>query len=78
MAGPIPSRLGGSTSRQIPRPRSSYPEGSREVTARAAVGDERARLWASLLDLGTSAYTDASAALRSRETAIVVLEPRSA
>jgi F420H(2)-dependent quinone reductase len=53
------------------------PDGSsRAVTARAATGDERGRLWASLVDLGSSAYTDASAALRSRETAIVVLEPR--
>jgi F420H(2)-dependent quinone reductase len=52
------------------------PGGVRAVTARAAVGDERGRLWAALVDLGTAAYTDASAALRSRETAIVVLEPR--
>ena len=34
-----------------------------------------ARLWRALVDLGSSAYTDASAALRSRETSIVVLEP---
>ena len=54
------------------------PGGSRQVTARAATGDERARLWARLVGLGSSAYTDASAALRSRETAIVVLEPRPA
>lgn len=52
------------------------PDGRREVTARAAIGEERARLWARLVGLGSSAYTDASAALRSRETAIVVLEPR--
>ena len=53
------------------------PDGSRRaVTARAATGDERPRLWARLVDLGSSAYTDASAALRSRETAIVVFEPR--
>jgi deazaflavin-dependent oxidoreductase (nitroreductase family) len=51
------------------------PDGSREVTARAAIGDERARLWAKLVDLGSSAYTDANAALRTRETAIVILEP---
>jgi deazaflavin-dependent oxidoreductase (nitroreductase family) len=50
--------------------------GRRDVTARAASPDERQRLWASLVDLGSSAYTDANAALRSRETAIVVLEPR--
>ena len=53
------------------------PDGSREVTAHAAIGDERARLWAKLVDLGSSAYTDANAALRSRETAIVILEPRA-
>ena len=52
------------------------PDGPRQVTARAAVGEERARLWASFLALNSSAFTDASAALRSRETAIVVLEPR--
>jgi F420H(2)-dependent quinone reductase len=52
------------------------PDGSRKVTARAAIGEERARLWERFLGLGSSAFTDASAALRSRETAIVVLEPR--
>ena len=52
------------------------PDGPRRVTARASIGDERARLWARFLGLGSSAFTDASAALRSRETAIVVLEPR--
>jgi|SRR6187402_264963 len=55
-----------------------FPGGRRRVTARAAVGEERARLWAALVGLGTAAYTDASAALRSRETAIVILEPRDA
>lgn len=52
------------------------PDGPRQVRARAAIGDERRRLWAALVGLGSSAYTDANAALRSRETAIVVLEPR--
>ena len=51
------------------------PDGRREVTARAAVGEERDRLWARFVGLGSSAFTDASAALRSRETALVVLEP---
>jgi deazaflavin-dependent oxidoreductase (nitroreductase family) len=51
-------------------------DGPREVTARAAIDEERARLWKKFVDLGSSAFTDASAALRSRETAIVVLEPR--
>jgi deazaflavin-dependent oxidoreductase (nitroreductase family) len=54
------------------------PEGRRDVTARAAVGEERERLWGRFLGLGSSAFTEASAALRSRETAIVVLEPRTA
>jgi deazaflavin-dependent oxidoreductase (nitroreductase family) len=52
------------------------PDGSREVTARAAIGEERTRLWERFLSLGSSAFTDASAALRSKETAIVVFEPR--
>ena len=59
-----------------PRAAVVLPDGSRrQVTARAAVGEERARHWRALLDLGSAAFTDASAALRSRETAIVVLEP---
>jgi deazaflavin-dependent oxidoreductase (nitroreductase family) len=53
------------------------PDGRREVRARAAVGAERDRLWARFVGLGSSAFTDASAALRSRETALVVLEPRA-
>jgi deazaflavin-dependent oxidoreductase (nitroreductase family) len=52
------------------------PDGRRAVRARAAVGEERDELWRRLVDLGSAAYTDANAALRSRETAIVVLEPR--
>ena len=48
----------------------------RPVTARAAQPGERDRLWRALVDLGTSAFTDANAAARSRETAIVVLERR--
>jgi deazaflavin-dependent oxidoreductase (nitroreductase family) len=51
------------------------PDGSRPVRARAAVGVEREWLWRRLVDLGSSAYTDANAALRSRPPAIVVLEP---
>jgi deazaflavin-dependent oxidoreductase (nitroreductase family) len=50
------------------------PDGRRRVVARAAVGDERDRLWRRLVDLGSAAYTDANATLRSREPAIVVLE----
>ena len=47
----------------------------RAVRARAAQGEERARLWARWHDFG-SQY-DAWAAMRSRETPVVVLEPRS-
>jgi F420H(2)-dependent quinone reductase len=54
------------------------PSGVRRVIARAASPEERVRLWARFVDLGSSAYTDAAAALRSRETAIVILEPRPA
>jgi deazaflavin-dependent oxidoreductase (nitroreductase family) len=52
------------------------PDGPRHVTARAANAEERRRLWAMLVGLGSSAYTDANAARRSRETAVVILEPR--
>jgi F420H(2)-dependent quinone reductase len=51
-------------------------DGPRNVTARAAIGEERARLWKRFVDLGSSAFTDASAALRSNETALVIFEPR--
>jgi deazaflavin-dependent oxidoreductase (nitroreductase family) len=50
------------------------PGGSREVTARHANEDERPRLWARWVGLGEG--TNAYAALRSRETAVVILEPR--
>lgn len=49
-------------------------DGTRAVYARAAVGDERERLWAMLS--GWEPNLDAYAALRSSETAIVVFEPR--
>ena len=50
------------------------PDGPRAVRARAASGAERERLWARWreIDVGFDEY----AARRSRETAIVVLEPR--
>ena len=51
-------------------------DGVRAVRARAAHGDERDRLWARWHDF--SDQYDAWAALRSRETAVVVLEPRAA
>jgi deazaflavin-dependent oxidoreductase (nitroreductase family) len=52
------------------------PNGSRRVTARSAIGEERANLWSRLVALGSAAYTDANAARRSRRAAIVVLEPQ--
>lgn len=54
------------------------PDGSRrDVTGRAATADERPRLWSMLVALGSAAYSDAAASRRSREAAIVILEPRS-
>jgi F420H(2)-dependent quinone reductase len=53
------------------------PRGVRRVTARAAVGEERERLWLAFVGLGTAAFTDEAAGRRSRETAMVVLEPRA-
>jgi deazaflavin-dependent oxidoreductase (nitroreductase family) len=47
-------------------------DGSRAVRARAAVGDERSRLWARWRDMGTD--VDAYATRRS-STAVVILEP---
>jgi len=47
----------------------------RRVVARAATPEERPRLWSMFLSLGSSAFTDASAALRSRETTLVIFEP---
>ena len=52
------------------------PDGILEVTAQPAIGAERARLWATFVGLGSAAFTDANAALRSRETALIVLESR--
>jgi deazaflavin-dependent oxidoreductase (nitroreductase family) len=51
------------------------PEGTREITARAASGDERERLWAEMARHEPN--LDGYAARRSRETAVVVFEPRS-
>lgn len=50
-------------------------DGPRAVHARAAVGDERRRLWASCAHY--SKGLDEYAALRSHETAVVVFEPRT-
>ena len=49
-------------------------DGQRPVRARAAAGEERARLWHRWRAIG--ANLDAYAALRSSETAVVVLEPQ--
>jgi deazaflavin-dependent oxidoreductase (nitroreductase family) len=50
-------------------------DGSREITARAALGEERTRLWSAMREVEPN--LDAYAARRSRETALVVFEPRS-
>ena len=49
---------------------------ARDVTARMATEDERARLWGRLA--GPFGNLDRYAALRSRRTAVVILEPRAA
>ncbi|WP_203580186.1 nitroreductase/quinone reductase family protein [Microbacterium hibisci] len=51
------------------------PDGSREVIAREAKGRERERLWAAWRTLEGGADLDAHAALRTRETPVVVLAP---
>ncbi len=51
------------------------PEGPRSIRAHAATGDERVRLWAAMAQVEPN--IDAYATRRSRETALVVFEPRS-
>jgi deazaflavin-dependent oxidoreductase (nitroreductase family) len=51
------------------------PGSRREVRGRAADGEERSRLWARWRQIDTN--LDGYAALRSGETAVVVLEPTS-
>jgi len=53
-----------------------FPGGRRTVTGRAAEGKERSRLWAKWRE--TDPKLDTYAALRSRETAVVILEPSDA
>jgi deazaflavin-dependent oxidoreductase (nitroreductase family) len=48
-------------------------DGRREVRGRAAEGEERSRLWNRWREIDTN--LDAYAALRSAETAVVILEP---
>jgi len=50
------------------------PDGTREVRARVATGDERARLWSEMEQREPN--LDGNAARRSHETAVVVFEPR--
>jgi F420H(2)-dependent quinone reductase len=59
-----------------PDARVDLADGPRLVRARAAAGEERSRLWARWRDI--DADLDAYAAMRSSETAVVVLEPRAA
>jgi deazaflavin-dependent oxidoreductase (nitroreductase family) len=49
--------------------------GARLVRARAAEGEERSRLWARWREIDKR--LDAYAALRSSETAVVILQPRN-
>ena len=49
-------------------------DGSRAVRARPADGDERSRLWAKWREMGSD--IDGYATRRSRETVVVILEPR--
>jgi deazaflavin-dependent oxidoreductase (nitroreductase family) len=58
-----------------PDARIELPEGSREIRARAATGEERDRLWAEMRRLEPN--LDGYAARRRRETAVVVFEPRA-
>jgi len=51
------------------------PRERRQVRARAATGDERERLWAEMARRDPN--LDAYATRRSRETAVVVFEPRT-
>jgi len=54
------------------------PDGPRNVRARAATGAERERLWTQFRDYpGWGDDIDALASRRSRETAVVVFEPRN-
>ncbi|SFR84835.1 deazaflavin-dependent oxidoreductase, nitroreductase family [Agromyces sp. CF514] len=57
-----------------PEARVMLPTGPREVRAHAATGVERERLWAAWRTFGDD--VDGLAARRTRETAVVVLEPR--
>jgi deazaflavin-dependent oxidoreductase (nitroreductase family) len=49
---------------------------TRPIRGRAAIGEERERLWAAMRKVTTMGDLDAYAELRGRESAVVVLEPR--
>jgi deazaflavin-dependent oxidoreductase (nitroreductase family) len=51
------------------------PDGTRKITAREAVGDERARLWGEMRSHEPN--LDVYAARRRKQTAVVVFEPRT-
>ena len=55
-------------------PRHASSTAPRQVTGRAAQGDERDRLWARFRQVAKN--LDAFAARRPRQTAVVILEPR--
>jgi len=59
----------------LPDARVALADGPRTVRGRAAEGEERSRLWASWREIDKN--LDGFAALRSTETAVVVLEPRA-
>ena len=59
-----------------PEARVELADGSHAVHARAAEGEERARLWARFRAIDTN--LDGYASRRSSETAIVILEPTEA
>jgi deazaflavin-dependent oxidoreductase (nitroreductase family) len=61
--------------RANPGARVELPDGVRAVRARAATGAERDRLWQRFRELDRN--LDGYAALRSTETAVVVLEPHA-
>ena len=58
-----------------PNARVQLTDGPRLVKARAAAGAERSRLWSKWRELDPN--LDGYASLRSSETALVILEPRS-
>ena len=58
-----------------PNARVELADGPRSVTAHAAAGAERTRAWAKWQEIEPK--LDAYAALRSSETAVVILEPRA-